>query len=100
MKHCINEATTMSSDFEDDVRAYSEAGFQAIELKIEKVEKFIACKSIEVAKRLLEKNNLKAVCAGDEFGLMLTVGEERDKTLKEFEKKLFLCPQLWSLLEK
>ena len=69
MKPCINEATTMTSSFETDIKAYSEAGFKAMEIWLEKVKKFITDNSLEVAKKLLEMSGLKAVSACSQEGL-------------------------------
>ena len=94
MKPCINEATTMTSSFEVDVKTYSEAGFKAIEIWLEKVEKFIAGNSIEVVKKLLEISGLKAVSACSQGGLMLSKGKEREKNLSNFKQRLSLCQKL------
>jgi len=101
MRACINEATTMTTDFETDMRAYAAAGFVAVELWLAKVIDYTGTDlhvcgkaGVEQARRLLEELHLEPVCACAQGGLMLAEGEDRAKTLTEFERKLELCQAL------
>jgi len=59
MRTCINEATTMPYSLEEDIVSTSKAGFEGIELWVDKIRKFLESNSAENLKELLEKNNLK-----------------------------------------
>jgi len=70
MRPCINQATTMTTDFETDMRAYAAAGFDAVELWLAKVIDYAdtdphVCGKAgsEQARRLLEELHLEPVCA-------------------------------------
>ncbi|MGB9682866.1 MAG: sugar phosphate isomerase/epimerase family protein [bacterium] len=59
MRTCINEATTMPYSLEEDVISASKAGFEGIELWVDKVKKYLEPNSVDNLKELLERNNLK-----------------------------------------
>jgi len=61
MRSCINEATTMPYSLEEDIISASKAGFEGIELWVDKVKKYLESHSVDDLKELLEKNNLKPV---------------------------------------
>ncbi len=98
MKPCINESTTMETDFETDVKAYSKAGFKAIELWLNKVYEFEKKHGVNAAKRLLEENNLDAVSACVVFdglpNLMLSKNKERIKAIADLERHFSTCREL------
>jgi len=94
MKLAINEATTMPRSFEEDVAAYSAAGFQAIELWLDKVKKFLANHSVKDAQKLLSDNGLKAVGGCAHGGVMLSRGEQRETNLADLRAKLEICQAL------
>ncbi|MGQ9629546.1 MAG: sugar phosphate isomerase/epimerase family protein [bacterium] len=94
MKPCLNEATTMTSTFEEDVKAYGAAGFRGIELWLEKLDKYLKSHSLEEAKALLDDRGLDVASACAQGDLMLTSGAKRKEVLKEFERKLKICQTL------
>ena len=94
MKVCINEATTMLSDFETDMRAYSRAGFTAVELWLDTVQEFVGERGVGAAARLLTSLGLEAVCGSAHGGVMLAEGDDRRRALDEFCAKLDLCEAL------
>ena len=56
MQACINQATTMTTDFATDLQAYAEAGFERVELWLDKVEAYLAeGGSLEKAQALLQR---------------------------------------------
>ncbi|MFN4227090.1 MAG: hypothetical protein ACK4F0_02990 [Candidatus Ratteibacteria bacterium] len=42
MRFAINQATTLTTDFKTDIKAYSKAGFKAIEIWLPKLKKYLA----------------------------------------------------------
>ena len=94
MKLAINQATTMPATFEEDVAAYASAGFDAVELWLDKVAKFLEKQPLQEARRLLSDHGLKPVGACFHFGVMLSQGAEREKNLDEFRRKLETCQAL------
>ena len=97
---CVNPATTMPSDFATDVRAYSAAGFRAMELWLAKVERYLAeGGSLAAAASLLREHGLRAPAACSQGDLMLSEGEERRRSLDELRRRLEIlaaigCPTL------
>jgi len=93
MKFCINEASTMPTDFATDVRAYSAAGFKGIELWLAKVDKYLESGTLAGAARLLQDHGLVAAgsCAA---GLPLVTRDDWDKAVAELKRKLELCQAL------
>jgi len=91
---CINEATTMTSDFETDMWAYSAGGFVAVELWLDKVTDYVESKGVDGARRLLSKLRLDPVCACAQGGLMLAEGDDRAGVLSKFKSRLQLCQAL------
>ncbi len=91
---CINEATTMKCDFATDIKAYGQAGFEAVELWLAKVYEYLKDHSLDDAKKLLKDHSLKSVSACYKGGLMLVEGEEKEKSRKEFEEILKICGAL------
>ena len=94
MRACINEATTMTTDFETDMWAYSAAGFVAVELWLDKVVNYVEKQGVDRAHRLLQKLRLEPICACAQGGLMLAEGEDRVGVLAQFERRLALCEAL------
>lgn len=98
MKPCINESTTMKANFETDVKAYSKAGFKAIELWLDKVYEFKKKNGLSAAKTLLEENSLDAVCACVTFGgppkLMLSKNKNGAQAIAQFKRHLNTCKEL------
>lgn len=94
MKITINEASTMHASFEEDVRAYSAAGFTAIELWLEKVGEYLKKHSLSDAGRLLSDNGLETAGACYHADVMVSEGEVRRRILDEFRWKLDVCSAL------
>jgi len=91
MKLAINQATTMKATFEQDVAAYAAAGFQAVELWLDKLTPYAEKGALGQARRLLDDHGLTAVSACYHAGVMLSRGEERARNLDQFRAKLELC---------
>lgn len=97
---CINPATTMPSDLVTDVRAYSAAGFRAMELWLDKVDRHIAAgHSLTEVASLLKDNGLVAPAACSQGNLYIAAGDERRQALDQLRRKLdtmqaLNCPTL------
>jgi sugar phosphate isomerase/epimerase len=85
---CISQATTLSTPFEDDLSCYARGGFGAVELWLTKLETYLAGRSIADVKALLTGENMKAVAAAGQGGLLLSVGAEREAHWSHFKKRL------------
>lgn len=59
MKKAINEATTMTTDLVTDLKAYSEAGFQGVELWWDKIVAYLEGHSEEDLKKVIEASGLE-----------------------------------------
>lgn len=91
MKFSINQATTMYTDFETDIRAYGKAGFDAVEIWVPKLKEYLGKNSLIKVKNLLKKQKIKAIGACYQAGLMFAAGDERKKVMEEFYEKLEIC---------
>lgn len=94
MRACVNEATTMSTDYETDMRAYAAAGFKAVELWLDKLIAYSDTHGVDRAASLLRDLGLEPVCACAQGGLMLVEGPDRRRVLNEYRQKLSLCRAL------
>lgn len=94
MQACINQATTMSTDFETDLRAYAAAGFRAVELWLAKAHPYVEKHGVAQARQLLRDLGLQPICACAQGGLMLAEGDDRAQVLDEFRRNLALCEAL------
>lgn len=95
MKFAINQATTMKTDFETDVKAYSKAGFRAIEIWLPKLKECIVKgHSLSDVKRMLSDNGLLSVGACYQSGLMFPSGKTREEIMKEFSENIEICKYL------
>ncbi len=95
MLPCINQATTMTTDFATDIRVYSEAGFESVELWLPKLEQYLQeGNSLESAQELLRRVGLRAVAACAQGGCLASSGEERRSALDQLRARLLLCQAL------
>ena len=94
MKYCINEATTMPTDLVTDVQAYAAAGFQGIELWLDKVDKYLESASLNDAARLLSDHGLVATAACAQGRLLISQGQARQEALSAYKHKLHICQAL------
>ena len=94
MKPCISQATTLSTSFEADLRAYGRSGWTAVELWLTKLEDYLADHSIKEARTLLAAEGLKPVAAASQGGLLLSRGAEREAHWNHFQRRLELLGEL------
>ncbi len=94
MKPCLSEATTMNASFADDVAAYADAGWPAMEVWLTKLEKHLEKQSVSDTKKLVQDRNLTLAAASYQGGLLLSKGEQRLVHYDQFKKRLALCQAL------
>jgi sugar phosphate isomerase/epimerase len=93
MKPCISEATTLPCSFEQDVAAYADAGWNALEVWLTKLETHLESHSAADTKRLLADRGLTLAAAAYQGGLLLSQGEQRKAHFDHFRRRLDLCQQ-------
>jgi sugar phosphate isomerase/epimerase len=91
MKPCISQATTMPTSFADDVAAYAEAGCQAMEVWLTKLETHLEHNSAEQTRQLLAGREMTLTAASYQGGLLLSQGEQRQAHFDHFKRRLDLC---------
>lgn len=94
MKPCISEATTMPLTFAQDVAAYADAGCQALEVWLTKLENHLKEFSIEQTRDLLAQRGMTLAAAAYQGGLLLSQGEQRKAHYDHFKSRLDICQQL------
>ena len=94
MKPCISQATTLSTPFEVDIEAYGRAGWSAVELWLTKLETYLHAHSVAEARTLLGENQMRAVAAASQGGLLLSRDAERAEHWDLFRRRLELLHQL------
>lgn len=98
MKIAISQITTLPTPLEEDLPAFAAAGFEAVELSIEKANKFVAANSVGALKALLDQHGLKATgaigLAPDGPALLLSQGHGLDDYLASLRSQLALCQAL------
>ena len=94
MKPCISEATTLPCTFADDVAHFADAGCQAMEVWLPKLETHLETHSTNDTRRLLSDRGMALVAAAYQGGLLLSQGEVRKAHYDHFLKRLELCQAL------
>src|SRR4051794_23210533 len=94
MKPCISQATTMSTPFEADVKAYARGGWSAVEIWLTKLETFLEGRTLAEARALLEGEGLRPVAAAAQGGLLAGGAPERELHRDHFRRRLALLQEL------
>src|SRR5687767_7811561 len=84
----------MSSSFAADVAAFADAGCDAMEVWLTKLEKHVEEQNLESAKALLEQRGVQPVVAAYQGGLLLSQGDQRREHFGHFQRRLSLCQSL------
>src|SRR5262245_52951663 len=93
MKPCISQATTMPASFADDVANYADAGCDALEVWLTKLETHLDLHSVVDTRKLLTDRGITLAAAAYQGGLLLSQGDERKAHYDHFRKRLDLCQQ-------
>jgi sugar phosphate isomerase/epimerase len=91
MKLCLSEATTLSSSFADDVAAYADAGWTALEVWLTKLETHLEKHSAAETHQLLQDRQMTLAAASYQGGLLLSQGEQRKAHFDHYRRRLDLC---------
>jgi sugar phosphate isomerase/epimerase len=91
MKPCISETTTMPRSFSDDVNAYADAGWNAMEVWLTKLETHLEQHSAGDTRQLLLDRQMTLAAAAYQGGLLLTQGAARQAHFDHFRRRLDLC---------
>jgi sugar phosphate isomerase/epimerase len=98
MKLCISELTTLPVDLTVDLPAFAGTGWTAVELSIEKADRYLADHSIEELRQLLDASGLRAVAAiglaPTGPGLFLARGADADRYFASLRRQLAICRDL------
>lgn len=88
LRPCISQATTLSTPFEADLSPIARGGFDAVEVWLTKLEKYLQSHSIADAKSALDAEGLSPLAASGQGGLLLTRGAGRDEHWSLFRRRL------------
>src|SRR5947209_5964289 len=91
MQPCISEATTLPTSFADDVRAYADAGCEAMEVWLTKLETHLEQHSADDPRKLLEDRRMTLAGAAYQGGLLTSQGDSRRAHYDHFRRRLDLC---------
>lgn len=94
MKPCLSQTLTLPADFAADIAAFAEAGCDAIEVWLTKLEAHRRRYSAEQTRRLLEDYGVRPVAAAYQGGLLLSQGDQRREYLEQLQRRLALCQEL------
>jgi hypothetical protein len=95
VKIAISQITTLPADLDADLPAFAQAGFTSVELSLEKINRFIAKKSVTALQEMLAELGLNAsgaiglAPAGP--ALLLSRGTEFHSYIRSLEEQLVLC---------
>ena len=88
-RFCINPATTMTTDFVTDLRAYALAGFKATELWLAKVDRYVESgHSWAEVGTLLRDHGLAAPAACAQGNLLIPAADDRQTFLDALARRL------------
>ena len=91
MRPCISQSTTMSSRFAEDINGYADAGCDAVEVWLTKLESHLETHSLADTRKLLEDRQMTLAAASYQGGLLLSQGEQRKAHYDHFKRRLDLC---------
>ena len=98
MNTCISSITTLTTDLETELAAFSNAGWRAVELSMEKVESFLRSHTVAELAATIANHDLKPVAAiglaRSGPGLLGSKGEALEAVLASLEKELTVCSAL------
>ncbi len=93
MKPCISQATTMPRTFAEDIANCADAGCDAVEVWLTKLEQHLETESAASTQRLLSDRNVQLAAAAYQGGLLLSQGDARKAHFDHFRRRLDLCQQ-------
>jgi 2-keto-myo-inositol isomerase len=94
LKPCISQATTMSSPFEADIKAYVRGGWKAVELWLTKLETHLEGRPVAEVRAFLESEGITPAAAAGQGGHLLARGEEKATHRDHFRRRLDILQAL------
>jgi 2-keto-myo-inositol isomerase len=94
MKPCISQVTTLSAGFAEDIAAYADAGWHAVEIWLTKLEEHLKQHSLSETRTLLADAGILAAAASYQGGLLQSMGDSRQAHLDHFRRRLDICQAL------
>ncbi|MCS6975944.1 MAG: sugar phosphate isomerase/epimerase [Gemmatales bacterium] len=94
MKPCLSQTLTLPGTFAADIAAYAEAGCDAVEIWLTKLEDHRRHFSPEQTRQLLADYGIKPVAAAYQGGILLSEGQQRREQFDQFQRRLSLCQEL------
>lgn len=93
MKPCVSQATTMPASFAEDVANYADAGCDALEVWLTKLETHLEKHSVQETHELLKTRGMTLAAAAYQGGLLLSDGETRQAHFDHYRRRLELCQE-------
>jgi sugar phosphate isomerase/epimerase len=94
MNLCISQVTALQAPFGDDLGAFADVGWTAVEVWLTKLEKHLESASLDDTRRLFANRGLRPAAAAYQGGLLLSQGAERQAHFDHFRRRLELCQAL------
>jgi 2-keto-myo-inositol isomerase len=98
VKISISEITTLKASLEADLEAFAAAGWDALELSIEKADAYLAAHTLAELKALLANHGLKAVAAiglaPKGPGVFLARGADFGAYMESLKRQVLMCENL------
>jgi sugar phosphate isomerase/epimerase len=99
MHPCINLTTILRADLKEGVNAAAQAGFKAVELWAESLERYLETHSTDDLRSLLETHHMRVVSIGDIESITFCTAEQFDELRRRCERlaevaKRISCPTL------
>lgn len=93
MKPCLSQAMTMPCDFAQDVAHYADAGADAMEVWLTKLENHLETHSAADTRKLLGDRGLVLAAAAYQGGLLLSQADARKAHFDQLRRRLDLCQE-------
>lgn len=90
----LSQVCTLHAAFEQDVEDYAAGHCRAIEIWLTKLETYLQSHSLDDVRRLLDAQQIAAVVASFQGGLLISQGDARREHWAHFGKRLELCQAL------
>ena len=85
---CISQASTLSTAFEDDLPAFSRAGWPAVEIWMTKLETYLRDHTLAEARAILADNGIVALAGASQGGLLINDPAARKEHQDSFQRRL------------
>ena len=94
MNLCISQVTALPAPFGDELGAFADVGWTAVEVWLTKLEKHVEATSLDDARRRFAGRGLRPAAAAYQGGLLLSQGAERQAHFDHYRRRLALCQAL------